>query len=153
MFDRYYCIKTENICYISRYFLHYFVPCILIRVSVFRMMKLPSLANQNAHNGDSDHTARTKAGRVCPKVRFLTLLISWWFSPALFNTMRKVGKGPYVICEQWRSRLACSSLQSDLDILSLSTYTTVSIDSIGGQRRPRSASAYAQADQGLFVRK
>ena len=25
MFDRYYCIKTENICYILRYFLHYFV--------------------------------------------------------------------------------------------------------------------------------
>ena len=25
MFDRYYYIKTENICYISRYFLHYFV--------------------------------------------------------------------------------------------------------------------------------
>ena len=25
MFDRYYCIKTKNICYISRYFLHYFV--------------------------------------------------------------------------------------------------------------------------------
>ena len=25
MFHRYYCIKTENICYISRYFLHYFV--------------------------------------------------------------------------------------------------------------------------------
>ena len=25
MFDRYYCIKTENICYISRHFLHYFV--------------------------------------------------------------------------------------------------------------------------------
>ena len=24
-FDRYYCIKTENICCISRYFLHYFV--------------------------------------------------------------------------------------------------------------------------------
>ena len=24
MFDRYYCTKTENICYISRYFLHYF---------------------------------------------------------------------------------------------------------------------------------
>ena len=24
-FDRYYCIKTENICYILRYFLHYFV--------------------------------------------------------------------------------------------------------------------------------
>ena len=25
IFDRYYCMKTENICYISRYFLHYFV--------------------------------------------------------------------------------------------------------------------------------
>ena len=25
MFDRYYCMKTENICYITRYFLHYFV--------------------------------------------------------------------------------------------------------------------------------
>ena len=25
MLDRCYCIKTENICYISRYFLHYFV--------------------------------------------------------------------------------------------------------------------------------
>ena len=25
MFDRYYCIKTENICYISRYVLHCFV--------------------------------------------------------------------------------------------------------------------------------
>ena len=25
MFDRYYCIKSENIRYISRYFLHYFV--------------------------------------------------------------------------------------------------------------------------------
>ena len=24
MFDRYYCIKTESICYISCYFLHYF---------------------------------------------------------------------------------------------------------------------------------
>ena len=25
MFDRYYCIKNEKICYISSYFLHYFV--------------------------------------------------------------------------------------------------------------------------------
>ena len=25
MLDRYYCIKTENVCYILRYFLHYFV--------------------------------------------------------------------------------------------------------------------------------
>ena len=27
MFDPYYCIKTENICYISRYFLHFFAQC------------------------------------------------------------------------------------------------------------------------------
>ena len=25
MLDRYYCIKTENICYILRYFLHYLI--------------------------------------------------------------------------------------------------------------------------------
>ena len=30
-----------------------------------------------------------------------------------------------------------------------STYTTVSTDSVSGQRRPRSACAYTQADQGL----
>ena len=34
-------------------------------------------------------------------------------------------------------------------VLCSSTYTTVSIDSVSGQRRPRSACANAQADQGL----
>ena len=37
MFDCYYCIKTENICYISHYFLHYFVspfhPCLANAIS------------------------------------------------------------------------------------------------------------------------
>ena len=40
-------------------------------------------------------------------------------------------------------------IQSDLDILYLSTYTTVSIYSVNSQRRPRSACANEQADQGL----
>ena len=42
---------------------------------------------------------------------------------------------------------------SDLDILCSSTHTTISIHSASGQRRPRSACANAQADQGLLVRK
>ena len=37
---------------------------------------------------------------------------------------------------------------SALIILCSSTYTTLSLDSISGQRRPRSACANAQADQG-----
>ena len=32
-----------------------------------------------------------------------------------------------------------------------STYTTVSIDSVSGKRRPLPACAYAQADQGLQI--
>ena len=40
-------------------------------------------------------------------------------------------------------------MQSDLEILCSLTYTTVTIDSISGQRRPRSACATAQANQGL----
>ena len=34
------------------------------------MMKLAFMAVQNAHNGDSDRTGRTKAGRTCTKVLF-----------------------------------------------------------------------------------
>ena len=46
-------------------------------------------------------------------------------------------------------------MQSDLGILCLLTYTTVSIDSVSGKRRPRSASACvkAQGDLGLRIRK
>ena len=58
-------------------------------------------------------------------------------------------KGPYVFCRQRRSRSACTSVQPNLGIFSLSTYTTVSTHSVSRQRRPRSACAYAQADQGL----
>ena len=41
----------------------------------------------------------------------------------------KAWKGPLCNLCQHRSRLGCTSLQSDLNILCLSTYTTVSIDS------------------------
>ena len=63
--------------------------------------------------------------------------------------MRNLGKGPYAIREQRRSRWACASVQSDLDILCSSTYTTVSIDSVCEQHRLWSACASAQADQSL----
>ena len=39
----------------------------------------------------------------------------------------------YAIDGQRRSRLTCSSVQSDLSILCSSTYTTVSTDSVSGQ--------------------
>ena len=57
-------------------------------------------------------------------------------------------KGPYTSCGQCRSRSACASVQSELRILCLSTYTIVSIDSVSEQCRPRSAWAYAQANLG-----
>ena len=58
-------------------------------------------------------------------------------------------KCPYAIYKQQRSRRACSSMQSDLDILCSSTYTTISIDSLSGQWRSWSACANVQADQDL----
>ena len=69
----------------------------------------------------------------------------------MHNTQKK---GPNAICGQRsRSRLACASVQYNLCIFSSSTYTIVSTDSVCGQQRPRSACAYAQADQGCIVRK
>ena len=50
MFDCYYCIKTENICYISRYFLHYFVSpfhwCLANAISTISRTK-----QYTSHNG------------------------------------------------------------------------------------------------------
>ena len=58
-------------------------------------------------------------------------------------------KDPYAIDDQPRSRWPSTSVQSDLDVLCSSTYTTIFIDSVSGQWRPWSACANAQADQGL----
>ena len=64
MFDRFYCIKTEKICYILRYFLHYFV--------------LPfhrCLANVIS----SDHV-RSRAGQYTSRKgsKSVTLVRSYW---------------------------------------------------------------------------
>ena len=63
--------------------------------------------------------------------------------------MHNAQKRPYTVCGQRRSRSACASVQSDLNILCSATYTTVSIDSVSGQWRSWSACAYAQADLDL----
>ena len=42
--------------------------------------------------------------------------------------------GSYVICERRKPRSACACVQSDLDILCSSTYTTISIDFVRGQQ-------------------
>ena len=58
-------------------------------------------------------------------------------------------KGPYTICGQRKSISVIATVQSDLSILYPSTYTTVPMDSVSGQRRPWSVCAYAQADLDL----
>ena len=58
-------------------------------------------------------------------------------------------KGPYAICGQRRSRSLCTSVLSNLGIFCLSTYTSISTDTVSRQWRPRSACAYVQADLGL----
>ena len=50
-------------------------------------------------------------------------------------------------------RKACISLQSDLAIPSSSTYPTISIDSVSGQRRPRSACVKRRLIRACVVRK
>ena len=58
-------------------------------------------------------------------------------------------KAPYVIMGTAEVQITCTSMQSDPDILCLSTYTTISINSVSGQQRPRSACTFVQADLGL----
>ena len=58
-------------------------------------------------------------------------------------------KCPYAFCGQRRSGSACAYVQSNMGIFCLTTYTTVSTDSVSRQWRLRSACTYGQADQGL----
>ena len=103
MFDRYYCIKTENICYISRYFLHYFV-------SPFHRCLANAISTDYARSRAGQYTSRNgsksvapvrsycklrsrafldiqmpqcrfwsdcaNAQRTCPKIRFLTVQLN-----------------------------------------------------------------------------
>ena len=61
MFGRYYCIKTEteNICYISRYFLHYFV-------SPFHRCLANAICTDYARSGAGQYTSRNGSKSVAP---------------------------------------------------------------------------------------
>ena len=59
MFDCYYCIKTENICYISRNFLHYFV-------SLFHWCLSNAISTDNARSRAGHYTCRDGSNSVAP---------------------------------------------------------------------------------------
>ena len=59
MFDRYYCIKTANICYISRYFLHYFV-------SPFHRCLANAISTDYAHSRAGQYISRNSSKSVAP---------------------------------------------------------------------------------------
>ena len=59
MFDRYICIKTENICYISRYFLHYFV-------SPFHRCLVNAISTDYARSRAGQYTSRNGSKSVAP---------------------------------------------------------------------------------------
>ena len=54
MFDRYYCIQTENICYSSRYFLH----------DLFRLLNVISMEYARSRVGQ--YTSRNGSKSVAP---------------------------------------------------------------------------------------
>ena len=57
MFDRYYCIKTENICDVLRYFLHYFV-------SPFQRCLANAISTDNARFRAGHYTSRDGSNSV-----------------------------------------------------------------------------------------
>ena len=59
MFDRYYCIKTENICYISCYFLHYFV-------SPFPRCRANAISTDYTRSRARQYTFRDGSNSVAP---------------------------------------------------------------------------------------
>ena len=59
MFDRYYCIKTENISYIFRYFLHYFV-------SPFHRCHANAISTYYARSGAGQYTSHDGSNSVTP---------------------------------------------------------------------------------------
>ena len=59
MFDRYYCIKTENICYIWHYFLHYFV-------SLFHRCLADVISMDYAPSRAGQYTSRDGSYSVAP---------------------------------------------------------------------------------------
>ena len=59
MFDRYYCIKNENICYISRYFLQYFV-------SPFHLCLANAISRDYARSRAEQYTSGHGSKSVAP---------------------------------------------------------------------------------------
>ena len=59
MFDRYYCIKNENICNILRYFLHYFLPS-------FRRCLVNAISTDYASSRAGQSTTRNGSNPVAP---------------------------------------------------------------------------------------
>ena len=59
MFERSYCIKTENICYISGYFLHYFV-------SPLRRSLANAISTDYARSRAGQYTSRNGSKSVAP---------------------------------------------------------------------------------------
>ena len=59
MFDRYYCITTENNCYISRYFLHFFV-------SSFHRWLANAISTDYARSSAGQYTSRNGSKSVAP---------------------------------------------------------------------------------------
>ena len=66
MFDRYYCIKTDNICYSSRYFLHYFV-------SPFHQCLANVISTDYARSRAGQYTSHNGSKSVAPVRSFLKL--------------------------------------------------------------------------------
>ena len=75
MFDCYYFIKAENICYISRYFLHYFV-------SPFHRCLVNAISSDCARSRARQYTSRDGSNSVA-------LVQAYWklCSCALFNSV------------------------------------------------------------------
>ena len=70
MFDRYYCIKTENFCYISRYFLHFFV-------SPFPRCRANAICMDYARSRARQYTSRDGSNSVAPVRAHWKLRSAW----------------------------------------------------------------------------
>ena len=63
MFARYYCIKTENICYVSRYFLQYFV-------SPFHRCLANAISTDFARSRARQYTSRDGSNYMAPVLAY-----------------------------------------------------------------------------------
>ena len=95
MFDRYYCIKTENICYISRYFLHYFD-------SPFHWRLTNAISTDYARSRAWQFASRNSSKSVAPvraywKLRSRALIHG--FSPVNARLLMTFGTAFYAIIE------------------------------------------------------